>query len=403
MVDAQVMDKLRQVVSDEDPKAIYRKLQKIGQGVSAHVFLAKMLATGKKVAIKEMNVWQQRRLELIANEILVMQELQHPNIISFVGSYLIYSNIWIIMEYMDSGALVDIIANNTIEEDQISYICFEICKGLQHLHHKNIIHRDIKSDNVLLDTLGRIKITDFGFCAKLTDQESMHETMIGTPYWMAPEVVTQKEYGAKVDIWSLGIVTVEMIEGEPPYLNEEPLEALNLIAANGTPTLKKPEVLSRELNRFLEVCLSVDVCSRATANELLDHEFLKKACTAADLAPLLLRRDQDRVHGEQRRRSLDFQILSPTLGRPQIFTFRISTGIVWAGRGGEVTILRKTRCGQRECMWSITATTHYSDPGLMWPSRGRICCHTFRLFSESVGCVVVVCICNDSTTIYMVL
>ncbi|KAJ7719639.1 Pkinase-domain-containing protein [Mycena maculata] len=288
MTEVQIMEKLRQVVCDDDPKLIYSKIKKVGQGASGHVYVAKTLATGKKVAIKEMDLSHQPRKELIVNEILVMKESQHPNIVNFLESYLVKSNeLWVVMEYMEGGALTDIIENNTMEEDQISSICFETCKGLGHLHSQSIIHRDIKSDNVLLDALGRVKITDFGFCAKLTDQKSKRATMVGTPYWMAPEVVKQKEYGAKVDIWSLGIMAIEMIENEPPYLDEEPLKALYLIATNGTPTLKKPEALSRELKGFLAVCLCVDVSSRATANELLDHEFLKKACALAGLAPLL--------------------------------------------------------------------------------------------------------------------
>ncbi|KAH6890934.1 STE/STE20/PAKA protein kinase [Coprinopsis sp. MPI-PUGE-AT-0042] len=288
MTEVQVMEKLRQVVSDDDPKLIYSKIKKVGQGASGHVYVAKELATGKKVAIKEMDLSHQPRKELIVNEILVMKESQHPNIVNFLESYLLKNTeLWVVMEYMEGGALTDIIENNTLEEDQISSICLETCKGLQHLHSQSIIHRDIKSDNVLLDAHGRVKITDFGFSAQLTDQKSKRATMVGTPYWMAPEVVKQKEYGAKVDIWSLGIMAIEMIENEPPYLDEEPLKALYLIATNGTPTLKKPEALSKELKSFLAVCLCVDVTSRATAIELLDHEFLKKACQLSGLAPLL--------------------------------------------------------------------------------------------------------------------
>ncbi|GJN93878.1 hypothetical protein Rhopal_006937-T1 [Rhodotorula paludigena] len=271
MSEAQIMAKLRAVCSQEDPNGLYSKIKKVGQGASGSVFVAKVLAGGSKVAIKQMDLSHQPRKELIVNEILVMKESQHPNIVNFLDSFLVGgTELWVVMEFMEGGALTDIIDSNTLEENQISSICNETCKGLQHLHAQSIIHRDIKSDNVLLDAQGHVKITDFGFCAKLTDQKSKRATMVGTPYWMAPEVVKQKEYGAKVDIWSLGIMAIEMIENEPPYLDEEPLKALYLIATNGTPTLKKPEKLSKELKNFLAVCLCVDVKSRASADELLE-------------------------------------------------------------------------------------------------------------------------------------
>ncbi|SPO32305.1 p21-activated kinase [Ustilago trichophora] len=288
MSEAQIMEKLRSVVSQEDPNMLYSKIKKVGQGASGSVFVAKTLATGQRVAIKTMDLSQQPRKELIVNEILVMKESQHPNIVNFLNSFLVRNNeLWVIMEYMEGGALTDVIDNNTLEEDQIAAICMETCKGLEHLHSQSIIHRDIKSDNVLLNASGQVKITDFGFCAKLTDQKSKRATMVGTPYWMAPEVVKQKEYGAKVDIWSLGIMAIEMIENEPPYLDEEPLKALYLIATNGTPTLKKPETLSKNLKSFLAVCLCADVKSRASADELLHHPFLQSACPLSSLAPLL--------------------------------------------------------------------------------------------------------------------
>lgn len=288
LTEAQIMAKLRGVVSPQDPNQLYAKIKKVGQGASGSVYVAKTLSSGAKVAIKQMDLKVQPRKELIVNEILVMKESQHPNIVNFLDAFIVRDDeLWVVMEFMEGGALTDVIDNNTMEEDQIASICFESCKGLQHLHNQSIIHRDIKSDNVLLDAQGHVKITDFGFCAKLTDQKSKRATMVGTPYWMAPEVVKQKEYGAKVDIWSLGIMAIEMIENEPPYLDEEPLKALYLIATNGTPTLKKPEKLSKELKNFLAVCLCVDVKSRATADELIQHEFLKKACTMAGLAPLL--------------------------------------------------------------------------------------------------------------------
>ncbi|EEH23323.1 STE/STE20/PAKA protein kinase [Paracoccidioides brasiliensis Pb03] len=305
MSESEVMELLKQVVSKDNPTESYSKQRKIGQGASGSVYVARVKENALsrvareiyrtqgsrgQVAIKQMDLRSQPRKELIVNEIIVMKDSQHPNIVNFLDSFLQEQNneLWVVMEFMEGGALTDVIDNNpVIREDQIATICFETCKGLAHLHSQSIIHRDIKSDNVLLDRVGNVKITDFGFCAKLTESKSKRATMVGTPYWMAPEVVKQKEYGPRVDIWSLGIMAIEMIESEPPYLNEEPLKALFLIATNGTPRLKKPEKLSKELKSFLSVCLCVDVNSRAASDELLSHEFLRSGCSLASLAELL--------------------------------------------------------------------------------------------------------------------
>lgn len=289
--DMQVLAKLKTVVNNKDPTPLFRIIEKAGQGASGAVYLAESIIDNQKVAIKQMDLNVQPRKELIITEILVMKDSQHKNIVNFLDSYLRgSSDLWVIMEYMEGGSLTEVIENNgfKLNERQIATICFESLKGLQHLHKKHIIHRDIKSDNVLLDAKGNVKITDFGFCAKLTDQKNKRATMVGTPYWMAPEVVKQKEYDEKVDVWSLGIMTIEMIEGEPPYLNEEPLKALYLIATNGTPKLKKPELLSNSIKKFLSICLCVDVRYRATTDELLEHSFIKfKSGQIEELSTLL--------------------------------------------------------------------------------------------------------------------
>jgi len=292
---------LNDLISTADPNEIYKDIQKIGEGSAGEVFVAVEKETGKKIALKQMLLSAQN-IKMLVTEICIMKESKHHAICEYLESYVVDDKIWLAMELMSGGCLTDVL--NQFEfvkftEPQIAYCCKQVLSGLEYIHSCHRLHRDIKSDNVLIGGDGSIKIADFGYAAQLTKGKTKRNTIVGTPYWMAPELIRGSDYDNKVDIWSLGIMLMELTEGEPPYMDYPPLRALFLITTRGIPGLENPDKWSKDLVDFLDKCLITDPEARPSAAILLQHPFLKKACDPSEIQKKVLEARAAKEDGEQ--------------------------------------------------------------------------------------------------------
>ncbi|XP_033116655.1 serine/threonine-protein kinase PAK 5-like [Anneissia japonica] len=278
---------LQMVVSQADPRLRFENFVKIGEGSTGIVCIATERETGRQVAVKKMDLRKQQRRELLFNEVVIMRDYKHPNIVEMYDSYLVGDELWVVMEFLEGGALTDIVTHARLEEEQIAFVCKAILTALSFLHSQGVIHRDIKSDSILLTHDGKVKLSDFGFCAQVSHDMPKRKSLVGTPYWMAPEVISRLPYGPEVDIWSLGIMVMEMVDGEPPFFNEPPLQAMRRIRDMPPPKLKNTYRASPRLQGFLEKMLVRDPSQRANAYELLRHPFLCQMGHNTSLVSLL--------------------------------------------------------------------------------------------------------------------
>uniref|UniRef100_A0A3P8V5X3 non-specific serine/threonine protein kinase n=1 Tax=Cynoglossus semilaevis TaxID=244447 RepID=A0A3P8V5X3_CYNSE len=278
---------LQMVVDPGDPRTYLDHYIKIGEGSTGIVCIATVKTTGKLVAVKKMDLRKQQRRELLFNEVVIMRDYHHDNVVEMYNSYLVGDELWVVMEFLEGGALTDIVTHTRMNEEQIATVCLSVLKALSVLHTQGVIHRDIKSDSILLTHDGRIKLSDFGFCAQVSKEVQRRKSLVGTPYWMAPELISRLPYGPEVDIWSLGIMVIEMVDGEPPYFNEPPLKAMKMIRDNLPPKLKNLHKVSPVLKGFLDRMLVREPAQRATASELLKHPFLTKAGPPSCIVPLM--------------------------------------------------------------------------------------------------------------------
>ena len=262
-------------IESKDPTKIIKREKKLGEGAGGTVYLCTDLRNKEKCAVKISPISD---LDNIKNEIAMHALTQHENIVRYIETFQWQEELWILLEFMEGGALTDVLGRGVQwTEANMAYVCKQALLGLAYMHKSHRLHRDIKSDNILVNLKGQVKLADFGFAVGLTEEENKRKSVVGTPYWMSPELIRGLEYDAKVDVWSLGITAIEMADGEPPLIDEQPLRALLLITIQPSPTVENPSKWSNALNHFLKRCLMTRPEQRASTEQLLMHPWIRTA------------------------------------------------------------------------------------------------------------------------------
>ncbi|KAH8726283.1 kinase-like domain-containing protein [Phaeosphaeriaceae sp. PMI808] len=271
-----------------DPTTLFTKQECIGGGSFGKVYKGLDRRTGHTVAIKVIDVENaEDEVEDIMGEIMILSGMSSPYVTRYYGSYLHGSDLWIVMEFCSGGSCADLMKPGFVAEAEIAVIVKELLQGLMYLHDDGKLHRDIKAANILVGASGQVKLADFGVSGQLSATMTKKNTFVGTPFWMAPEVIKQSGYDGKADIWSLGITALELANGEPPYADIHPMKVLFLIPKNPPPQLSGN--FSPAFKEFIDLCLRKDPRERPTAKQLLQTSFVRKAGKPARLQELITR------------------------------------------------------------------------------------------------------------------
>ncbi|CEF63120.1 Protein kinase domain and Citron-like domain and Serine/threonine-/dual specificity protein kinase, catalytic domain and Protein kinase-like domain-containing protein [Strongyloides ratti] len=263
------------VIRRADPTDFYNLIQTVGSGTYGEVWKAKEIKTGLITAIKVVKLEAGDNFAAIQQEIYMLKDCLHPNIIAYYNSFLKRDKLWIVMEYCSGGSLQDIYQlTGPLKEQQIAFVCRETLRGLHYLHSKRQVHRDVKSANILLTSKGDVKLADFGVAAQITETIGKRKSFIGTPYWMAPEVACVEKkggYGNECDVWSVGITAIELAELQPPHFELHPMSVLYMMTKNNykPPRLKEKDKWSPLFHEFIKLCLTKNPKRRPSPEKLL--------------------------------------------------------------------------------------------------------------------------------------
>ncbi|XP_038151877.1 mitogen-activated protein kinase kinase kinase kinase 4 isoform X3 [Cyprinodon tularosa] len=302
-----------------DPAGIFELVEVVGNGTYGQVYKGRHVKTGQLAAIKVMEVTEEEEEEIKLEINMLKSYSHHRNIATYYGAFIKKGpagqdhQLWLVMEYCGAGSVTDLVKKtkgNCLKEDWIAYICREVLRGLSHLHSHHVIHRDIKGQNVLLTENAEVKLVDFGVSAQLDKTIGRRNTFIGTPYWMAPEVIACDEnpdatYDYRSDLWSLGITALEMAEGAPPLCDMHPMRALFLIPRNPAPRLKSKKWSKRFLS-FVDSCLVKNHMHRPTTDALLKHAFIRDLANERQVR-IMLKDHLDRTRKKREKEDQEFK------------------------------------------------------------------------------------------------